>query len=104
MRPCIESGCPALTRATRCIEHERDYQRQRDLRRGTPSQRGYDWTYRSNRMQVLEAGGYQCAYCGAPASTVDHVLPLARGGTSDVDNLVPCCSRCNSSRGGRMGR
>lgn len=44
----------------------------------------------------------QCAYCPALATTVDHVLPLVRGGTNHEGNLVPCCRRCNSSKAGLL--
>ena len=43
-----------------------------------------------------------CAYCDKPADTVDHVVPLVRGGTNYEGNLVPACRRCNSSKSGRM--
>ena len=43
-----------------------------------------------------------CAYCDRPADTVDHVVPLVRGGTNYEGNLVPACRRCNSSKSGRM--
>lgn len=33
--------------------------------------------------------------------TIDHVIPLSRGGTHDVSNLVCACSSCNSSRSAR---
>src|SRR4051812_43312051 len=39
-----------------------------------------------------------CAYCSAPATTVDHVVPLALGGTHGEGNLTPACSSCNSSK------
>lgn len=42
-----------------------------------------------------------CAYCGARADTIDHVLPLVRGGTNYEGNLVPACRRCNSSKSGK---
>lgn len=42
-----------------------------------------------------------CTYCDALATTVDHVLPLVRGGTNHEGNLTACCKRCNSSKGGR---
>lgn len=56
-----------------------------------------DWADR------LEEFGYSCAYCLKPESevgkmTVDHMTPLSRGGSNDVDNLVPCCRSCNSSK------
>jgi hypothetical protein len=39
-----------------------------------------------------------CAYCTNPGVTVDHVVPLSRGGTNYEGNLVPCCKICNSSK------
>ncbi|MBR1609540.1 MAG: HNH endonuclease [Kiritimatiellae bacterium] len=49
----------------------------------------------------LDAG--ICHYCGrkVPASelTMDHVVPVARGGTSTPGNVVPCCRACNASKG-----
>lgn len=45
--------------------------------------------------------GKPCAYCGAEADTIDHVMPLVRGGTNYEGNLVPACRRCNSSKSGK---
>jgi len=43
-----------------------------------------------------------CHYCGrrfAPADlTMDHKIPLARGGTSEKINLVPACKECNNKK------
>lgn len=39
-----------------------------------------------------------CVYCGESAATIDHVVPLARGGEHVVGNLVPACSDCNRSK------
>jgi 5-methylcytosine-specific restriction endonuclease McrA len=39
----------------------------------------------------------RCGYCGRREKLViDHILPIARGGTSEVDNLMPACRSCNS--------
>ncbi|MEJ5360097.1 MAG: HNH endonuclease [Desulfobacterales bacterium] len=44
----------------------------------------------------------RCHYCGrsfAPGQlTMDHLVPLARGGKSTRGNLVPCCKECNTSK------
>ena len=43
-----------------------------------------------------------CYYCESsiPAKklTMDHVVPLARGGRSIKSNLVPCCKSCNNQK------
>lgn len=41
----------------------------------------------------------KCCYCGNYAKmTKDHVKPLNTGGTLTVDNVIPCCKSCNSSK------
>lgn len=40
-----------------------------------------------------------CAYCGGPADQIDHVVPLARGGSNEWDNLTAACLSCNYSKG-----
>lgn len=44
----------------------------------------------------------RCHYCGRPVApahlTMDHVVPLARGGRSTRGNLVPCCKDCNNKK------
>lgn len=43
-----------------------------------------------------------CWYCPHPADTVDHLIPLARGGTNYEGNLVPACRSCNSRKQDRL--
>lgn len=43
-----------------------------------------------------------CAYCGKEAElTLDHVIPLSKGGKHSIDNVVPACLHCNDSKGAR---
>ncbi len=37
-----------------------------------------------------------CVYCGKPAVVLDHIIPIALGGTDSPENLVPACNHCNS--------
>lgn len=43
-----------------------------------------------------------CHYCGKSfppdALTMDHVVPVARGGRSTKGNVVPACAACNASK------
>lgn len=44
----------------------------------------------------------QCHYCRRPISpkelTMDHVVPISRGGKSSKANVVPCCKECNNAK------
>lgn len=42
----------------------------------------------------------RCAYCGCRPDvlTMDHVVPLARGGHHTASNVVPACQSCNSRK------
>ena len=51
--------------------------------------------------EAIRASG-PCVYCGQPATTVDHVRPLARGGWEHEANLVPACGSCNYSKCARL--
>lgn len=42
-----------------------------------------------------------CAYCWAPASELDHVVPFSAGGRHDIDNVVPACRACNNRKANR---
>ncbi len=49
------------------------------------------------RSQML---GSACWYCNeAKGVTIEHVIPLARGGTNFIANLRPTCKRCNDIKG-----
>lgn len=50
--------------------------------------------------EVRDSG--PCVFCGAPATAVDHVWPLTRGGLDLRENLVPICKPCNSSKQGHL--
>lgn len=39
-----------------------------------------------------------CIYCGCPSESIDHVLPLSRGGLSITENCVPACLSCNGDK------
>ena len=50
--------------------------------------------------QKIESG--ICHYCGrflaSDTLTMDHIVPIARGGKSTRGNLVPACKSCNSNK------
>lgn len=54
------------------------------------------------RYEVLKRDNHTCRYCGASAPdatlVVDHVTPVALGGTDKPENLVAACKDCNSGK------
>jgi hypothetical protein len=54
---------------------------------------------RRSRSFVFERAGHRCAYCGAQGQlTIDHVVPLSRGGDNNQENLAAACRPCNASK------
>lgn len=64
---------------------------------GTWRRRGFAGYVR--RSDVVELLNKPCAYCGGPGGSIDHIVPLARGGTNDRSNLASACIPCNSAKG-----
>jgi 5-methylcytosine-specific restriction endonuclease McrA len=57
-----------------------------------------EWERR--RTEVYFRDDYTCQYCGERGGKLecDHVVPLARGGSNDISNLVTACFKCNRSK------
>ena len=56
----------------------------------------------SIRYDVMHRDGFRCVLCGASPKNdpniilhVDHILPLAKGGKTEMSNLRTLCERCN---------
>ena len=56
-----------------------------------------------SRKNILRRDGHRCQYCGRSdlSLTIDHVLPLSRGGEDAWENLVCACVQCNNRKGDR---
>jgi len=57
---------------------------------------------RRSAWWMRKVGEGVCYYCrqdvGSKNLTMDHVIPLSRGGKSIKGNLVACCKECNSKK------
>jgi 5-methylcytosine-specific restriction endonuclease McrA len=58
-------------------------------------------TYCISRKELWRLYNSKCFYCGDKSTTMDHVIPLSRGGSHGIGNLVPSCGPCNYSKAGR---
>lgn len=58
------------------------------------------------RFEVFKRDNFTCQYCGATPPDVilhiDHIHPVADGGTNDIDNLITACQPCNTGKGARL--
>ncbi len=57
---------------------------------------------RKSRWWQQKTASGRCYFCEKKVKfkelTMDHLLPLSRGGKSSKDNIVPCCKSCNSRK------
>lgn len=76
--------------ATKAIKHRR---RTRKTRAGG-SYTVSEWNALVNHF------GNKCLCCGRDdvKLTADHIIPISKGGTSNIDNIQPLCFSCNSSK------
>ena len=76
-------------------KHRANIQRRRARELSAPGHcTGEQWEAR------LAYFGHRCRYCGTDERLgMDHMIPLSRGGSAWPSNLVPCCNRCNRSKG-----
>jgi hypothetical protein len=50
------------------------------------------------REHIYEAWDHKCGYCEELATSLDHVIPRFKSGSSNRNNLVPACRRCNTAK------
>lgn len=60
---------------------------------------------KSIRFEVFKRDKFTCQYCGRSVPDVvlhvDHIKPVAEGGTNEIINLITACSDCNLGKGKR---
>lgn len=98
-QPCLSCRKPT-TNGARCPPCSTQYETARVARRGSRAQRGYGPAWRKASKAAIKASP-MCAVCGTTEDlTLDHAVPISRGGTVEHAGAV-LCRRHNSSRGNR---
>jgi len=58
------------------------------------------------RFEVFKRDGFTCQYCGRRTPVVvlelDRVIPVSKGGTDEMENLVTSCYECNRGKGASL--
>lgn len=58
---------------------------------------------RFSRHNILLRDMFTCQYCSKPVTsstaTLDHVIPISRGGKTNFENIVSSCGPCNTAKG-----
>lgn len=74
------------------------------LQRRRARERGAEGTWTVDEWnELVDRYDGRCAYCGCSEPlTVDHRVPLARGGSNFISNILPACSRCNKRKSFRV--
>jgi 5-methylcytosine-specific restriction endonuclease McrA len=67
---------------------------------------GAPFIERCDRAKIIARDDSTCYLCGVHLRvsdvTLDHVIPLIRGGEHTMENLRVACARCNSKKGSRL--
>jgi 5-methylcytosine-specific restriction protein A len=103
LKPCSHPGCNELVESGKCEKHQHAQSNKAKLyerQRGSAHSRGYDRRWQVIRHSVLSESPL-CILCQkhgrvTAASEVHHIIPLAKGGTHDYNNLMPLCKSCHS--------
>jgi len=108
---CCDCGASFMSHyshSTRCDECQLIYanrsrtvftQKKRTLEKGFSSSLDtYGW------MNTLEHFKHKCVYCGKRYEVLDHYIPVDKGGSTNANNCVPACWKCNSKKRARMPR
>ena len=115
-RSCIEKERAASGIRIQYIREnqQRRSAKYREWRRKNPARASNHRLSRRNReatgalterdwSRVLARSLGRCFYCGDESKlTMDHVVPLCRGGTHTIGNVVPACGPCNFRKGRRF--
>ena len=94
------------------IREERESQERLARQRKEEHQRGFIAEQRrlmsdSLRYDVLRRDNFRCQLCGSSAKDgvklhVDHILPVSKGGKTEISNLRTLCERCNLGKGAKI--
>lgn len=115
-RFCGDACAAAWAKATFTKPGDRRAIRRAKARAQNRRRKAMGWRRKDGRWrEVCEAAGWACSICRGPidpalrfpdrmAGSVDHIVPLSKGGTDERSNLAAAHYSCNSRRGDGASR
>lgn len=94
----VYCGQPCSSRATGAARQVRPLTDRRVKRKRREQAPGLTYTQQRQLLAQWRRQHRSCTYCPRLADTIDHVIPLVRGGTNHEGNLTPTCRSCNASK------
>lgn len=86
-------------------EQEAKYRKDYSKARYEKLSRVSDGTVTRDLVAGLRSMATECPYCGRSLShankSLDHIVPISKGGTHSADNVLICCKTCNSAKGAK---
>lgn len=99
MQRFLERGGKSYVPRCRDTHYKRGVPPQIKKRERATMQKNYKVWY----QELVKSDGEGCGNCGmAENLVVDHILPIAKGGLSEIDNLQFLCAECNRIKGKLM--
>ena len=79
--------------------HKEQYRVHCTIRRTRKTAAGGAYTH-AQWVVLCNKYGYKCLCCNKKRKlAADHVIPVSKGGTSNIENIQPLCGPCNSKKG-----
>lgn len=78
------------------LQNPEAYKIYNNLRRARLAQNS---TFKVDRKEIKTLLAKSCAYCNEQSTEIDHIIPLLRGGSHSIGNLIGACKSCNNSKG-----
>ncbi len=104
-KPCTYPYCGTLVKGGRCDKHQEKRKTNYSHQLST-TERGYGNAWRKLRRFVLIRDNNLCQVCLTTgvlteAYAVDHIVPKAKGGGDNMDNLQAICKHCHDTKTAR---
>jgi 5-methylcytosine-specific restriction endonuclease McrA len=95
--------CPSTIgiASTECQEYKKEQRNEIQRQKRAEQKKNFKREYipPDVKIQVFRRDKFKCRYCGVSNNTkkcqIDHIIPVSRGGTNDIDNLQLACRDCN---------